>query len=105
MSSASDASESPAGLSSLDRLLHAWQGRFTAGLSPPALTQAAADWALHLANAPGKRAELVQKAVRKAVRLWLYTCRCAGDAEAPACIAPLAHDRRFDAPEWRQPPP
>lgn len=36
----------------LDRILHAWQGRMTAGLSPAALWKAYADWAFHLANSP-----------------------------------------------------
>jgi len=89
------------GVASIDRLLRAGQGRLTYGLSPPALALAWADWALHLANAPGKRAELVQKAVRKAVRLWLYSLRSAGAADYPPCIEPLPQDRRFDAPEWR----
>jgi polyhydroxyalkanoate synthase subunit PhaC len=93
-----------AGFASLDRLLRAWQGRVTSGLSPPALALAWADWWLHLANAPGKRAELVQKATRKAVRFWLHALRSAGDANCAPCIEPLPQDRRFDAPEWRQPP-
>jgi polyhydroxyalkanoate synthase subunit PhaC len=89
---------------SLDRLLRAWQGRTTAGLSPPALALAWADWWLHLANAPGKQAGLVEKAAHKAVRFWLYAMRGAGSAEAQPCIEPLPQDHRFAAPEWRQPP-
>ena len=42
------------------------------GLSPAALAQAYLDWATHLANAPGKRMRLVDKAVRKAVRFANY---------------------------------
>ena len=49
-----------------DRSLHAAVARFTAGLSPAALAQAYLDWATHLANAPGKQMQLVDKAMRKA---------------------------------------
>ena len=38
-----------------DRSLHAAVARFTAGLSPAALTYAYLHWATHLADAPGKR--------------------------------------------------
>ncbi len=55
-----------------DRSLHAAVARFTAGLSPAALAQAYLDWATHLANAPGKRMQLVDKAMRKGVRLANY---------------------------------
>ena len=60
-----------------DRSLHAAAARFTGGLSPAALAQAYLDWATHLANAPGKRMQLVDKAVRKAVRFANYAGRCA----------------------------
>ncbi|MFY9836410.1 MAG: poly-beta-hydroxybutyrate polymerase N-terminal domain-containing protein, partial [Xanthobacteraceae bacterium] len=46
----------------MDRSLHAAVARFTGGLSPAALTQAYLDWATHLANAPGKRLQLIDKA-------------------------------------------
>ncbi|MGB8274988.1 MAG: alpha/beta fold hydrolase [Alphaproteobacteria bacterium] len=92
----------PMGSVTLDRLVHATMGRFTLGLSPASLMQAYADWALHLAMAPGKQAELVQKAVRKATRLSLYCARRAADPELCACIEPLPQDNRFDAPEWQR---
>jgi polyhydroxyalkanoate synthase len=87
----------------LDRLMHAWQARFTLSLSPATLMLAYADWAMHLANSPGKQAALVEKAVRKVVRFWLYAARVA-TAECPPCIEPLAHDRRFIAPQWQNLP-
>ena len=59
-----------------DRSLHAAAAHFTAGLSPAALAQAYLDWATHLANAPGKRMQLVDKALRKAVRFANYAGRC-----------------------------
>ena len=51
--------------------------RFTAGVSPAALAQAYLDWATHLACAPGKRARLVDKAIRKAMRFGNYVRRYA----------------------------
>ena len=88
----------------MDRLLHAAMGRVTLGLSPASLMQAYADWAFHLAMAPGKQAELVQKAVRKTARFWTYAARHAADPCTPCCIEPLPQDRRFQAEGWQKPP-
>jgi polyhydroxyalkanoate synthase len=52
----------------LDRSLHAVAARFTAGLSPAAMAHAHLDWATHLAYSPGKRLQLLDKAMRKAIR-------------------------------------
>jgi hypothetical protein len=43
------------------------------GLSPAALAHAYLHWASHLAFAPGKQLQLVDKAMRKAVRFGNYT--------------------------------
>ena len=64
-----------------DRSLHAAIARFTAGISPAALAHAYLDWATHLAYSPGKRLQLVDKAMRKAVRFANYASRCAWRAE------------------------
>jgi polyhydroxyalkanoate synthase len=89
----------------LDRLLHAGLGEITQGLSPSAISLAAADWWLHLALHPGKQAELGYKAWRKWQRLGLYNTRCllAGEPVEP-CIEPLAGDDRFDDERWHQLP-
>ena len=60
-----------------DRALHAATARFTAGLSPAALAEAYLDWATHLAYAPGKRMQLVDKAMRKAMRFGNYAATAA----------------------------
>jgi polyhydroxyalkanoate synthase subunit PhaC len=88
----------------IDRSLNAAVARFTAGLSPAALLEAYLDWAVHLAMAPGKRVQLLEKALKKTVRL-----ACYGQAvwlpDAPAgCIEPLPQDRRFVAEAWQQSP-
>ncbi len=85
-----------------DRLLHAAIGEMTQGISPVALSLAATDWWMHLANHPGKQSELAEKAIRKALRLQRYNFRCLlGDCVDP-CIEPLPQDSRFDDPAWRQ---
>lgn len=88
----------------VDRLLHAWQSRFTASLSPAALMLPFADWAIHLANAPGKQAALVEKAARKWIRFALHLAHSAADRSTPPCIEPLPQDHRFAGDAWREPP-
>jgi len=86
-----------------DRSLHAAAARFTGGLSPAALTQAYLDWLTHLANAPGKRLQLIDKAIRKAIRFGNYVGRCVSKSSegTECCIEPLPQDRRFVNEEWR----
>ena len=88
----------------VDRLMHAWQARFTASITPAGLMAAFFDWGVHLANAPGKQAALVEKAVRKWVRLALYLSKAAGNPDCPPCIEPLPQDKRFVDSTWRQQP-
>jgi polyhydroxyalkanoate synthase subunit PhaC len=79
-----------------NRSLHAAVARFTGGLSPAALSEAYLDWATHLANAPGKRLQLTEKAVRKAMRFARYAYQYAIDAKTPEnCIVPLPQDHRM----------
>jgi polyhydroxyalkanoate synthase len=86
-----------------DRSVHAAIARFTAGLSPAALGQAYLDWATHLAYSPGKRLQLVDKAVRKSIRFANYLHRCAMQGgKGECCIEPLPFDKRFAADEWQQ---
>ena len=87
----------------IDRSLNASVARFTSGLSPAALASAYLDWATHLAAAPGKRLQLVDKAVRKTTRFANYACRCALEGGKTACcIEPLIQDRRFVGERWQQ---
>jgi len=89
---------------SIDRMTHALVGRTTAAISPAAVALAYLDWAVHLASAPGKQMELVQKALRKAVRFAIYAARSAAEPGCPGCIEPLPQDRRFSGEAWQQPP-
>ncbi len=77
-----------------DRLLHASQAGFTGSLSPASLTLAFLDWGLHLANAPGRRLELAEKAARQWTRL---SCPTLWMTAPP-------QDRRFRDEAWSQPP-
>ena len=88
----------------IDRLLHAWQGRFTLSISPAALMLAFSDWGIHLANSPGKQAALVEKAARKWARLMTFLARCASYQDCPDCIDPLPQDNRFRNALWQLPP-
>ncbi len=88
----------------IDRAAGALSAQMTGGLSPAALWLAWSDWALHLALAPGKRAELAAKGWRKAGRLAAHALHCARDGSADCCIEPLAGDRRFTDPAWRKQP-
>ncbi len=89
----------------LNRATHAATARITGGMSPAALAGAYLDWALHLASAPGKQLQLVDKAFRKSQRFARYAAECAshgGKPGAAPCIEPLAQDDRFKAPAWQQ---
>ncbi|HEX7272674.1 MAG TPA: poly-beta-hydroxybutyrate polymerase N-terminal domain-containing protein, partial [Casimicrobiaceae bacterium] len=87
----------------IDRSLHASMARFTAGLAPMTLAGAYADWATHLAAAPGKRLQLAEKAARKWLRLANYAARSVlNRSSSPPCIEPLPQDRRFNAEGWRK---
>lgn len=87
----------------LDKSLKASLAKLTAGLSPIALAAAYADWALHLAAAPGKRLELLEKAGRKASKLANYAAFCATEPNAAQnCIDPLPQDRRFKSESWQK---
>ncbi|MCF8476959.1 MAG: alpha/beta fold hydrolase [Pseudolabrys sp.] len=88
----------------LDRMCEALRAQATGGLSPASLALAYTDWAIHLASAPGKRAELVTKAARKAARLSAHLLATGVNADEPLCIEPLPGDYRFAADAWRKPP-
>lgn len=79
----------------MDRMREALTGQATGGVSPVALALAYFDWSIHLASAPGKRAELVWKAWRKAHRYGTHLLATAVGADMSPCIEPLPGDYRF----------
>jgi len=88
----------------IDRSVHASTARFTVGLSPMMLIGAYMDWAAHLGFSPGKRLQLIEKAIKKSVRLGLYASRSGVGADVETCITPLPQDRRFVGKAWQRPP-
>ncbi|RDV05633.1 alpha/beta fold hydrolase [Undibacter mobilis] len=87
----------------IDRAQHAAVARLTMGLSPTALMQAYMDWAIHLASQPGKRLQLIDKAMRKSTRLAQYATSGALKGEpCDPCIKPLPQDHRFDGADWQK---
>jgi len=87
----------------LDKSVHAMVSRVTGGLSPIGLAGAYADWAVHLATAPGKQVQLIEKAAKKALRLANYASNCAtGRDKTSPCIEPLPQDKRFRGEAWQK---
>ncbi|HEY6858400.1 MAG TPA: alpha/beta fold hydrolase [Pseudolabrys sp.] len=86
-----------------DRSVHAAIARFTLGISPAALAACYLDWATHLASAPGKQMQLIQKGARKFIRLAHYLGQWATrGTDAESCIQPLPQDRRFVGEDWQK---
>lgn len=96
----------------IDNAAMALVARATSGLSPVTLVQAFADWALHLAMAPGRQGQLAAKAWHQALGLADYRLQGmqAGAAARPSAVAPSStiapppQDRRFADPAWQKSP-
>jgi polyhydroxyalkanoate synthase subunit PhaC len=107
---AADIPELEARWASLDPTARAALARLTGGVSPVSIALASADWALHLALAPGKQVQLAEKALKKALRWGLFAYAAlrvqptAGESREPCapCIEPLPQDKRFADPAWQQ---
>jgi polyhydroxyalkanoate synthase subunit PhaC len=84
-------SQSFAAVRVLDKVREAALGVPTLGMSPESLLLAWIDWAIHLAGAPGKRAELTLRLMQA----------MAGYAAQDQSTAP---DPRFATPAWQKPP-
>ena len=94
----------PLATESIDRIVHAIQGRMTSGLAPAAVALAYFDWFAHLANSPGKMNELAQNAVSKSLAFAMYATHALaapGETLTPF-IAPLPGDTRFASAEWQK---
>jgi polyhydroxyalkanoate synthase subunit PhaC len=94
----------PHPLASIDRSAMANLARLTAGISPHAVLDAWSDWAMHLARAPGRQLELIERAQSN----WLGLARFAWaglqgeDAEKP--FRPGPHDTRWSHEGWDRAP-
>jgi polyhydroxyalkanoate synthase subunit PhaC len=88
-----------------DRALHAMLAHLTGGISPVALSLAYIDWAAHLAAAPQRQAEIVQEAANNARRFLQIAAPFHSSDQRPwSLIKPQPQDRRFEKPEWQDPP-
>lgn len=89
----------------MDRFYHAALAGASFGISPVSLLGAWQDWALHLAMAPGKQAEIALKGFEKLQRLRGLLAAVASDPQGAATwITPLPQDRRFRHAGWQTPP-
>ena len=86
----------------MDRTLQAWRSRLAGGLSPIALSVALFDWAAHLAELPGRQADLAADAWSDTLRL--AETALTGESDGSAVCEPRPGDPRFAAPDWRTPP-
>lgn len=86
----------------LDRVMRAQQAMLTGGVSPRAMTAAWADWAGHLARAPGKQWALAERAWTDAAKLSRYAMDALWGQPAAAPFAPEPDDHRFADPAWGQ---
>ncbi|MDW5377928.1 alpha/beta fold hydrolase [Halomonas sp. HP20-15] len=86
---------------SLDRLVRASLAELTLGISPASAILTYLDWLSSLMLSPGTQAHLVQKAMKKQLRLTHWASHSAFDTDAAPCIEPLPQDRRFRDPAWR----
>ncbi len=86
----------------LDRAMRAAMARMTGGASPYATASTWSDWALHLARAPGRQLELMERGAQNATRLWSYAFETLKPGvEAPeAPFQPGEQDHRFSHPGW-----
>ncbi len=92
------------GFRAIDRMSDVFVSQVTAGFSPASLALAFVDWSIHLATAPGKRAELVNKAERKTGLLLGYLAAASTHPDTRPCIEPLPGDYRFAAEGWKKQP-
>ena len=87
-----------------DRATDAVLSRYSLGLSPFGLLDLYLEWAMGLAFAPGKRAQLVEQRIRKNATFINYLMNCATKTDTNNCIDPLPQDDRFKDEAWRTPP-
>jgi polyhydroxyalkanoate synthase subunit PhaC len=84
----------------IDRSASALIARLTGGVSPFAITQGWSDWALHLARAPGRQLELLERAQENARDLIMDMAESEKNSQPP--FKPKDFDHRFGHPAWQQ---
>jgi polyhydroxyalkanoate synthase len=86
----------------LDRTSAAMVAKMTGGVSPHAFIEAWSDWALHIARAPGRQLELVERAQENLAKLMKQAVTPNSDLQ-PA-FTPKPYDHRFKHPSWQKMP-
>lgn len=88
----------------LDRGAMASLARLTAGLSPHAMIDAWSDWAMHLARAPGRQLELLERAQANWLKLAHYAIGGLLEPPAEKPFHPGPYDTRWSHAGWDQTP-
>jgi len=88
----------------LDRAVMGNLARLTSGISPHAVIDAWSDWAMHLARAPGRQMELMQRAQMNGLRLARFAVESFQGGRAEKPFAPAPTDTRWRHPGWDRAP-
>jgi polyhydroxyalkanoate synthase subunit PhaC len=89
---------------SLDRSAMANLARMTAGISPHAVVDAWSDWAMHLARAPGRQLELMQRAQTSWLDLTRFALSHLRGEPAEKPFKPGPNDTRWSHEGWDRAP-
>ncbi|MFN6977734.1 MAG: PHA/PHB synthase family protein, partial [Gemmobacter sp.] len=78
--------------------------RFTAGLSPHAMVDAWGDWAMHLARAPGRQRELIERMQTNWIKLARFAVASGTKSPADKPFRPGPNDPRWGHAGWDKSP-
>ena len=84
----------------LDRNVMAGLARVTGGISPHAMIDAWGDWAMHLARAPGRQLELMERAHDNWIRLVQFAASGHSGKPGEKPFAPGTYDTRWSHEGW-----
>ncbi len=87
-------------VTALDNVFKANMAHVTGGISPAGLMSLYFTWASHLAMSPGKQVRLVEKMLRKIVKMHRVSPVLLQNQSKPL-ITPLPWDNRFSDPGWQ----
>ncbi len=88
----------------LDRGAMASLARMTGGVSPHAMLDAWGDWAMHLARAPGRQLELMERARDNWFKLAQFAAQGASGKDGKKPFTPGTYDTRWSHEGWDRPP-
>lgn len=88
-------------VTALDNVFKANMAHITGGISPAGLMSLYCTWVSHLAMSPGKQVRLVEKMLRKIIKMHRLSPVLL-QKESPPCITPLPQDKRFSHAGWQQ---